>query len=108
MEQISGDTANLFRLGHDWLKKYGLIIDLRSKAERGDTLAQAAWAFRNEIPSKGLKQLPKSVRAQLLKARRAETVTLDPASSVRQAYDLCANDCQIGRASCRERVCTYV
>src|SRR3546814_12704443 len=25
LEQISGDTANLFRLGHDWLKKYGLI-----------------------------------------------------------------------------------
>ena len=93
LEQISGDAANLFRLGREWLEKYSLIIDFRSKAERGDALAQAAWAFRDAIPRKGLKRLPEPVLAQLLKARRAEPVTLEPSASIRQAYHQCTNDC---------------
>ncbi|HWK71106.1 MAG TPA: CYTH and CHAD domain-containing protein [Burkholderiaceae bacterium] len=93
LEQISGDTANLFMLGREWLNKHGLLIDLRSKAERGDALAQAVRTFRDAIPPKASRQLPEPVLAQSLKARRAEPVTLDPSASVEQAYQRCANEC---------------
>jgi triphosphatase len=41
-ELKSGQLAALFALGRTWQRKFGLILDLRSKAERGDRLAQLA------------------------------------------------------------------
>ncbi len=38
-ELISGQTQGIFDLGLKWLKAHGLILDLRSKAERGTRLA---------------------------------------------------------------------
>lgn len=39
-ELVSGPVQSLFILGKRWLSKHGLLLDLRSKAERGDQLAQ--------------------------------------------------------------------
>jgi triphosphatase len=93
LEQISGDTANIFKLGRVWLEKYGLIVDLRSKAERGDALAQAARTHDGGTFQESRKTLPDPVLAQLMKARRAETIVLEPSASPRQAYLRCANEC---------------
>ena len=41
LEQISAPTADLFTLSKRWLNNYELIVDLRSKAERGDLLAHS-------------------------------------------------------------------
>jgi inorganic triphosphatase YgiF len=39
-ELVSGTVQSLFLIGKRWLTKHGLLLDLRSKAERGDRLAQ--------------------------------------------------------------------
>jgi inorganic triphosphatase YgiF len=39
-ELVSGPVQSLFTLGKRWLLKHSLLLDLRSKAERGDQLAQ--------------------------------------------------------------------
>jgi len=41
-ELISGEPQAMFLLGLKWLSTYGLVLDLRSKAERGSTLAALA------------------------------------------------------------------
>jgi len=40
-----GALEAIFAVGRQWLQKYGLILDFRSKAERGDQLAQLAQAL---------------------------------------------------------------
>jgi len=39
-ELVSGPVQSLFTIGKRWLSKHSLLLDLRSKAERGDQLAQ--------------------------------------------------------------------
>ena len=39
-ELVSGAIQSLFTVGKRWLTKHGLLLDFRSKAERGDLLAQ--------------------------------------------------------------------
>ncbi|MGB3287763.1 MAG: CYTH and CHAD domain-containing protein [Burkholderiaceae bacterium] len=94
LEQVSGGTANLFQLSRLWLNRHDLVIDLRSKAERGDALAQAAQSLPEDVLApKGARRLPEPVLAQMLKARRAAPVVLDPQAGTEQAYLLCANEC---------------
>jgi inorganic triphosphatase YgiF len=40
-----GQLAAIFDLGRSWQQKFGLILDFRSKAERGDRLAQLAQSL---------------------------------------------------------------
>lgn len=44
-ELKGGALESIFAVGRQWLQKYGLILDFRSKAERGDLLAQLAQAL---------------------------------------------------------------
>lgn len=39
-ELISGDVEALFEIGETWLRQFNLLIELRSKSERGDSLAK--------------------------------------------------------------------
>ena len=40
-----GQLAAVFEIGRTWQKRFGLILDFRSKAERGDRLAQLAQSL---------------------------------------------------------------
>lgn len=46
-ELVSGQPHAMFLLGLKWLTTYGLVLDLRSKAERGSTLAALAHRLAN-------------------------------------------------------------
>lgn len=86
LELVSGGTDAIFTLARQWMKKHGLILDLRSKAERGDALAGMAGAAKQAGTAS-----PEF--AQLRKPRRAGTISLKPELAVHAAYQVCANDC---------------
>lgn len=93
-ELISGDSGTMFTLAEQWLKQYGLILDLRSKAERGDALAKLAQARREP----GRATLSRKAAAQeqaehIARPRRSAIPQLAPRLSAVQAYVACANEC---------------
>ncbi|NYT79980.1 CYTH and CHAD domain-containing protein [Alcaligenaceae bacterium] len=101
LEQISGEAKNIFVLGQYWLEKYGLILDLRSKAERGDALARIAMERKaGKRPGTGKLTAPEA--RQLLKPRRAEHPRLDGAPAMAAIYRQSASEClsQIIRNAC--------
>lgn len=85
LEQISGRADDLFALGQQWMRRYGLILDLRSKAERGSILARIAQSAKN--PGQEPDFLP------LLQARRTQALAPDTSLPARQAYQQCVNEC---------------
>jgi inorganic triphosphatase YgiF len=93
-ELISGDSGAMFDLGEQWLRQYGLILDLRSKAERGDLLAKLAQA-RHEPDHAALnrKAAAQEQAEHIAKPRRAAAPALTPDLSAAQAYVACANEC---------------
>ncbi len=71
-ELLSGDPRNITSMAERWLNKYQLMVDLRSKAERGDHLAYGSVA---------------------MKPRHAGAIELDRELGVEAAYIACATDC---------------
>jgi triphosphatase len=95
-EYVAGDLAALFDVSKQWLKKYRLVMDLRSKAERGDALANLA--VKSATPSApdsdpAPQDTAESTTASLHKARKASHIRLRNDMSATQAYLACANDC---------------
>lgn len=88
LELVRGEVASLFKLAAQWLRKYGLILDLRSKAERGDALARIATPTGSTNPAAQAAPWP-----QLFKPRRAGPIVLTSDLSMQQAYQRCATDC---------------
>lgn len=76
-ELIEGKVASIFQLGSQWLEQFGLIIDLRSKSERGDILAQAADAGANSI---------ESWHSALYQAYRLHTHAFPSITTLQQGY----------------------
>lgn len=101
LEQVSGEARNIFVLGTYWLEKYGLILDLRSKAERGDALARIA-AERKPGKRSGASTLTGQEARKLLPARRAERPRLDGSASLAAVYRQSAGEClsQMIRNAC--------
>lgn len=103
-EGLSGETSDLFQLARDWLTEHQLILELRSKAARGDALSTLALA--GKAPSRLITELPKPsdkpvkrpplaaehVRRLAAPVRSGQPV-LPPDVSIGAAYLECANDC---------------
>ena len=82
-ELVSGKVDALFEVGEIWLKQFGLIIELRSKSERGDALAS-----KN---AKGvLKNHSSSALALAHRAYRIQKRPFSAAQSMHACYAECA------------------
>lgn len=102
IEGISGEAADLFALAGEWLREHRLILDLRSKAARGDALAachdgESLHVRSAPQPSAGTRRpVPKldHRHVQRLAAPvRAGQPALPADIGIRRAYLECANDC---------------
>jgi len=90
-ELVSGSMDAVFETGREWLARHGLILETRSKAERGDRLATLAPKF----PEPGALSLDddNAPPASLFPARRAARVPLSPDMTAAQGYAACASEC---------------
>ncbi len=88
-ELKSGAIDALFVLSQEWLQAYGLLLETRSKSQRGDALAQAA------LQSGGIERKPGDSHAPLamFNARRARDLKLSGEMSMSEIYQACASEC---------------
>lgn len=104
LEGVSGEASDLFALSREWLDEYRLVIDLRSKAARGDALAalrrnnakvQVAGPDMTASGSKARRPAALSTEhvQRLAAAVRAGQPVLAPDVGIGEAYLQCANDC---------------
>ena len=106
IEGISGEPADLFALSRKWLQRHRLVIELRSKAARGDAIAalgaeDAADVRRDwerETPSRtGARRRPQPLSPRhvqrLAAVVRAGQPMLSAKTGIDAAYLECANDC---------------
>ena len=86
-ELCTGSAAALLALAERWRKRFGLVYDPRSKAERGDRLAQGS-------PHPPVRKAAPIAYARHASAREACVVVLDEclAQLTRNAIGLCAGD----------------
>ena len=101
-ELISGESEAMFALGAEWLSRYGLILEFRSKAERGDALAKLACnEFAEGDPESELapqseadpREPTSDELEHIARARRPASVNLKAKSPILQAYVDCVNEC---------------
>lgn len=93
-EYVSGDPARMFTLAREWVEKFSLILDLRSKSERGDALANLA--LNASIDANGqtvVSTVSNPNLASLFRARRARPVAMKPRFSIVESYLACLNEC---------------
>lgn len=106
IEGISGESADLFALSQEWLNDYELILELRSKAARGNALAtlmvEESKTSIHTVGNVAGRGTGKPARprpltpAQVLRLAspvKAGQPLLEPRISVGAAYLQCANDC---------------
>jgi len=75
-----GQLAAVFALGKKWQQAHGLILDARSKSERGDRLALLNAELKTISEQKQERQEPsrRQAIAQFWAARTAENISLHP------------------------------
>lgn len=106
IEALSGPTEDLFSTAQEWLQAHRLILELRSKAARGDALASLGKDHFLDVrhgvePGANAKDTeqrrarrPSARHIQRLAAPvRAGQPQLPPDAGMRSAYLQCANDC---------------
>lgn len=105
LEGVSGTAADLFALSREWLHKHELILELRSKAARGDALASLEMGSQGDTQATALKLASKGGKLSRLPAlgvehvlrlaapARAGQVLLATDANLGAAYLECANDC---------------
>lgn len=93
-ELVSGRQLALFTLARRWQQQHGLIMDLRSKAERGDALATAAQEISrsDSAPSHGDPQRHAAIQA-FWAPRMARNIKLDGDASSAAALTAIGIEC---------------
>jgi len=102
-ERVTGDLKAVFLLGLKWQTNHGLILDLRSKAERGDRLASLAKTLSNlrDQPDAQASAASAAAIANFWAPRPINAVVLDPQQSCQEALSRVTLECleQITRNS---------
>ncbi|MFA7624230.1 MAG: CYTH and CHAD domain-containing protein [Pusillimonas sp.] len=93
-EYVAGDTARMFSLAREWAEKFSLVLDLRSKSERGDALANLALSTSTDANGQTVvTTVANPSLASLFRARRARPVAIKPRATTTEAYLACLNEC---------------
>lgn len=88
-ELLSGRPDAIFSVGRTWQKRHGLVLDSRSKSQRGDALAQLA-ANLGQIDDE---EKRKKAVAAFWAPRGAQSVKLTPELTPVQAMSRVAEEC---------------
>jgi inorganic triphosphatase YgiF len=94
-ELIRGQLAAVFTLGKKWQQAHGLILDVRSKSERGDRLASLNAELNAIDEQKPERHEPSRRRAiaQFWAARTAKDVVLHPKAQAHAALATVSAEC---------------
>lgn len=100
-ELVSGRPHAIFLLGLKWLKAHGLILDLRSKAERGTLLAALAQQLNNlgDLDDSATMAAKAKAVANFWTSRGIQAIPLRKHMSRQQALRAISSECleQIAR-----------
>lgn len=90
-----GQLAAVFALGKKWQQAHGLILDARSKSERGDRLAllNAELKTISEQKEERQESSRRQAIAQFWAARTAENITLHPKIDAQTALAAVSAEC---------------
>jgi inorganic triphosphatase YgiF len=90
-----GQLAAVFALGKKWQQAHGLILDARSKSERGDRLAllDAELKTINEHKQEHQESSRRQAIAQFWAARTAENISLHPKINAQAALAAVSAEC---------------
>ena len=90
-----GQLAAVFALGKKWQQAHGLILDARSKSERGDRLAllNAELKTISEQKEERQESSRRQAIAQFWAARTAENITLHPKIDAQAALAAVSAEC---------------
>lgn len=94
-ELVRGDVASIFILGQRWLDRHPLILDMRSKAERGEHLSQtymALGAIADDASSEARDARQKIIQ-NFWAPRGAMGIVLDGDQTLGQALSTISSEC---------------
>lgn len=98
-ELLSGELTAIFALGQRWQQAHGLVFDARSKAERGDRLAQTAHqlaaldAQANPDGGELVDKARQKIVARFWQERNIAAIALEPEFSTSQALAAVTMEC---------------
>jgi inorganic triphosphatase YgiF len=98
IERVSGRVESIFTCADRWLRAHALVIDMRSKSERGDALAGIALAVADAPADRRDAVLQKGL-ANVAQPRFQGAVELDKHGDATAALDVVTHECldQIAR-----------
>ena len=92
-ELVSGSPEAIFEVGKKWLSQYKLILDLRSKSQRGDALAQSAANIRQANAAAVQNEMRDSEVRRFWAPRRARAYEIDKQDTATQALVSVTTEC---------------
>lgn len=93
-ELVEGSPTTLFEVAKQWTLDFGLMLDPRSKAERGDTLASLALSVQTtETGETIVTSVSRPNNHHLFKPCRAKPPKLTNKLTPASAYLKCAHEC---------------
>lgn len=92
-ELVSGSPEAIFEIGRKWLSQYKLVLDLRSKSQRGDALAQSAANIRLADNASVKNATRDSEVLRFWAPRKARAYEIDKQDSATQALVSVTTEC---------------